>query len=95
MSIEGRYRIPRGAEVEWQTAAPLVSLPSIDALDAVEVERVMRFVPELHRQAMIYRYVWTVADRGWCCRQIGIHYGGWGWFLDVAGQMVANLLTKH
>lgn len=38
-SLEGRYRAPRGAEIDWETEpAAMAPLPSPDAADAILVE---------------------------------------------------------
>lgn len=91
-SFEGRYRSPRGAEVEWEKAAPLVPLPAADALAAARVEACMHLLPDRSRKALKYVYL-DHSEAYWCCRKLGVRYVDWPGFLDHARTMLGNLLT--
>lgn len=91
-SLEGRYRAPRGAEFEWETATPPPTpLASPDDLDGLAIELVWRMIPEKHRKALRLFYVFR-ADAKFCCQRLHIKRVAWGHFIGHARQMTANLL---
>ena len=93
-SIEYRFRFRTTPDVDWREAPPVVPLPPIDALEALEVERVMRHLPEGHRRALVLFYVVRIPYKG-CCRLLHLGYDMWGKYLSDAQCMVAALFTRH
>jgi len=93
-SFEHRYRSPRGAEVEWETAPPLVPLPAPDALAAIQVEACMHLLPDGQRKALKFVYLYG-AEARWCCRRLALRHSDWPEFLEAARRMLANRLTTQ
>ena len=85
-SIEHRYRSPQC----WNEVLPKVL---IDPLQALETERVMRFLPRKHRLALKFNYVFRAPWR-WSCQRLVLRYDLWGEHLSDAQNMVANRLRK-
>jgi hypothetical protein len=91
-SIEGRYRAPRGAELEWETATPPPSpLGRPDDPDGLALELVIRLMPRKHRMALKFLYVFE-AKVDWCRRRLGLSNPKWERHIDRSRQMVINLL---
>jgi len=98
-SIEYRYRsklrpdeTPTGWG-DWLTASPIPPLPPVDTLQALTVERVMRFIPEGHRKALFLFYVVRSPYRI-CCKRLHLGYDRWERFIQDARGMVANVLAQ-
>ena len=85
-SIEFRYRSPQ----TWYPPEPRIE---VDSLSALAIERIMRYVPALHREALKLRYVVRLPRRD-ICRALHVPYDLWWQFVGDAQQMVANLLTR-
>jgi hypothetical protein len=96
-SLEGAYRAPRGAEIEWETAIPPPSpQPRPDDLEGLAVELIWRLIPHSlgHRTALKLVYVWG-CDTKSCCRQLHIKYHLWPKLIYRARQMALNLLLTN
>lgn len=98
-SIEHRYKLRRVDDTvygwgSWNTTPPSSPLPAVDSLSALEVERVMRFLPRKHRLALkleyVFRMPWKMA-----CKRLSLPYNLWWEHLSQAQQMVANRLTRR
>lgn len=99
-SIEHRYHNKLRPDMtptgwgDWIPAVPPPVLPPIDALQALEVERTMRHLPDGHRRALVLYYVARLPYKG-CCRALHLGYDRWPKFLADAQCMVANLLLQR
>ena len=94
-SIEHRFKFKRIDDTKdgwgaWETTPPPIPLPAVDVLAALEVEKVMRFLPRKHRLALRFEYVdrmpWKLA-----CKRLSIGYDRWLRHLGRAQAMVENL----
>jgi hypothetical protein len=99
LSAEGRYRrvrIPGDTPTGWGdylVTAPEAYEGPIDILGALEVERVMRFLPAKHKTALQLHYIYRLPPR-MICRRLGLGYRKLEAFLIVAALMVQNRLTS-
>lgn len=75
----------------WTDKDRIVYQPPVDALQALDVERVMRWIPEGHRKALFLFYVVRFPYRI-CCKRLHIGYDIWSIFLGDAQRMVVNHL---
>ena len=97
-SIEHRFKFKRIDDTKdgwgaWETTPPPIPLPAIDLLAALEVERVMRFLPRKHRLALKLEYVYRMPWR-LICKRLYMPYQGWWEHLSEAQNMVENLLKR-
>lgn len=92
LSFEHRYRAPRGAEVEWETATPPPAplLPP-DTLDAMEIERRMHRLPRLRRVILKLRYVENLRDERDLSRRLHVPRHKLADHLYAARQKMHNL----
>ncbi len=102
-SIEYRYRSKLrpdltptgwGDWIAYSAYIPPPPPPPVDALQALAVERMMRHLPDDHRKALKFAYVFRMPPDLICLR-LAIRHEGWGRFLGDSQNMVANLLTRH
>lgn len=97
-SIEWKYRKKLRPDMtqtgwgDWGEAPPMPILPPIDALQALAVERVMRYLPEGHRRALVLFYVARLPYKG-CCKRLHLAYDRWDRYLADAQAMVLNRFT--
>ena len=98
-SIEHRFKFKRIDDTKdgwgaWETTPPPIPLPAVDVLAALEVEKVMRWLPKKHRLALkleyVYRMPWKLA-----CKRLSMPYQGWWKHLSEAQGMVAALLRRR
>jgi hypothetical protein len=100
-SIEGNYRrrrVPGETDYGWgdylTEPPPADPPPPIDVLQALAVERTMRFLPRPHRIALKLKYVRKLSpDR--ICGRLAIPYDMWEVFLLHAQLLVKNRLTRE
>ena len=95
-SIEHRYRLRRLDDAptgwgDWQITPPkLPTLPPTDIPLALEIERLMRHLPDRHRKALkltyVYRIPWRLASQ-----RLHLAYACWQEHLEAARQMLDNL----
>lgn len=94
-SLEGRYRAPRGAEAEWETATPPPSpLPPPNDPDALAIELIWRFIPKRQRFALRMVHVFR-AEQAESAKRSHVNYKEWPEFIYLARCSVINLLTRH
>ncbi|MCR4297560.1 MAG: hypothetical protein NUV75_02220 [Gallionella sp.] len=98
-SIEYRYRSKLRPDMtptgwgDWIPVVPLPILPPIDALQALEVERCMRHLPDGHRMALRLVYVDRM-PRKMACLYLVIAFRDYERYLGDARCMIANLLQR-
>ena len=85
-SIESRYNSPQ----VWYPEQPRVV---VDTLSALEVERTMRHVPELHRLALKLVYVERLPSRA-ARRAVRVTHNLFDQFMADARRMVVNLMAR-
>ena len=87
MSIEHRYRSPQC----WYPPEPRPPEPNL--FEALDVERVMRFLPSKHREALVLRYVCRMTPEG-VRRKLRVPLEDLWLLLDAASVMVTNRLRR-
>lgn len=94
-SLEGNYRAPRGAEMEWESATPPPApMGKPDDLEALELNLIYRLIPQEpfnYRKGLKLVYVERIPVR-LCMRWLHIRHNLWVPFLYRARQMAHNLL---
>lgn len=105
-SLEGRFRPPRGVEVEYETGDPPPKAPEpIDIWDAWDVELAWRELPQRSRWCLKYQYHATVdgikLTPEFACRlilkhaQITLRHQDWRDYLRIARKELADSLDTR
>ena len=79
---------------DWIPVVPAPILPPVDALQALEVERTMRHLPDDHRTALKLAYVYRM-PRKMICLRLGIAFADFDRYTGDARAMVAALLHRQ
>lgn len=74
---------------QWHAPEPR---PTIDLLDALAVEKTMRHLPEKHRSALQWHYLYPFILPWRVCRHLGLSQDGLGALVMAARTMVDNRL---
>ena len=99
-SIEYRYRsklrpdeTPTGWG-DWREAPPVPPLPPVDTLQALEIERCMRHLPDGHRKALKLAYVYRMPSKLICLR-LALNKLDYDRFMGDARAMVAAVFKRR
>jgi hypothetical protein len=90
-SIEHEYHIPWR---QWHYPELRAQLTRYDLADILQIEKIMRYMPQQHREALV-RYYGYRQDPRKICNRLSIRYADFGRWMTHCRAMVINLLTRH
>ncbi len=91
-AMQPMFRQYQSKARQWETPEPKVAL---NPLAAHEVEKAVAFLPEKHRTAVRWAYVFSWIPVNRVRQELGVTRDGLGDLLDASRDMLVNRLKQH